>query len=273
MADRVVREGEIEFTRPIQRAVLRDPRLSFGARGMFCFVWDLPRNWKPNIAHLAEMGPDGKEAVRSRLKELRAVGAVRIEPLRKEGGMVAGKQWVLADPAKWAIQGSLSPSSSIQTEGRNFRKSVNPNIADSRHKVHQSEGSATKNEAANAKAAPGNAAARSKFDKRFQRRPSGIVTWCESDEIQATRIENDYAQEAVSGAVKSLCSEGRSPVPGSVECLIKKAASAKAGSDLAKLAKDESDARVKKAMASDRKAAAIGAKLLKKRSSGGGHHE
>lgn len=272
MADVVVREGEVEFTRPIQRAVLRDIRLSYGARGLFCFIWDLPRNWKPNIAHLAEMGPEGKEAVRSRLKELRAVGAMRIEPLRIEGGMVAGKRWVLADPAKWAIQGSLSPRNSVPTENPNSRKSANPNIADSRHKVHQFEGSAT-SEAANAKAAPGNAAARSKFDKHFQRRPSGIVTWCEADEIQATRIESDYSQEAVNSAVASLCSEGRTPVPGSVERLINTAAAAKAGSDLAKLAKDEADARAKIAMASDPKATAIGAKLLKQRTSSGGHHE
>lgn len=45
MADSLVREGKVSYAKPIHRALLRDARLSFGARGLFAFIWDLPRNW------------------------------------------------------------------------------------------------------------------------------------------------------------------------------------------------------------------------------------
>lgn len=44
MADTLVRVGEVAFSKPIARAVLRDSRLSFGARGLFCFLLRIPAN-------------------------------------------------------------------------------------------------------------------------------------------------------------------------------------------------------------------------------------
>ena len=95
MADYLVREGETEFSKPIARAVLRDGRLTFGARGLFTFLWDLPHGWRPNVEHLSKMGPEGKDAVRTKLRELQSVGAMRIEPIQDGKGRLSGKRWVL----------------------------------------------------------------------------------------------------------------------------------------------------------------------------------
>lgn len=63
MSDELVRIGEVHYSKPMARALLRDVRLSFGARGLFAFLWDLPKGWKPNLAHLVTMNPKGREAV------------------------------------------------------------------------------------------------------------------------------------------------------------------------------------------------------------------
>ena len=54
------------------------------------------------------MAPDGRDAVRSRMKELMQVGAMRIEPIRGESGRLCGKRWVLVTPDKWAVAAPLS---------------------------------------------------------------------------------------------------------------------------------------------------------------------
>lgn len=142
----VVFEGREVFAQPIHRAVLRDRRLSWGARGLFAFLWDLPDGWKLRSSHLAGMGPDGLTAVRSRLGELEVVQALRQEPLKDpETGRLAGKRWVVRSPVLWAVEAPLSPLTGAKnadsTEGEVFRSSGNPIIVNSQSKVYQSEGS------------------------------------------------------------------------------------------------------------------------------------
>lgn len=144
MWDQLVREGEVDFAKPLARALLRDARLSWGARGLFAFLWDLPAGWRPNSIHIAKMGPDGRDAVRARLAELEKVGALRIELIRGEGGQLAGKRWVLVAPERWARESPLSGGSTPKTlsdvgitEGRISRSSANPKIGKPNSKVLQ----------------------------------------------------------------------------------------------------------------------------------------
>lgn len=119
------REGAVDYSVPLPRALLRDARLSFGARGLFAFLWDLPRGWILRLAHLIWMGPEGRDALRARLRELERVGAIRIEPLRDtETGRLAGKRWILVAADRWAVAAPLS------TEERVFRSSAGPNIGE-----------------------------------------------------------------------------------------------------------------------------------------------
>lgn len=138
-ADELVWEGEIDYAKPLHRALLRDARLSWGARGLFSFLWDLPRGWRPRLAHLVCMAPDGRDAVRSRIKELEGLTAIRFEPIRGEGGRLCGKRWVLVSPERWAVAAPLSCTGF--TEDRKTRSSVNPIVGKTDAKVHQAEGS------------------------------------------------------------------------------------------------------------------------------------
>lgn len=146
MTDFLVREGHVAFAKPLPRALLRDRRLSWAARALFAFLWDLPLGWRPNARHLAQMGPDGRDAVRARLAELEAVGALRFEPIPAgEGGRLAGRRWVLRAAEMWAVEAPLAtepPPNGRFTDDRIFRFSENPIFGKSAPKVHREEGSA-----------------------------------------------------------------------------------------------------------------------------------
>lgn len=105
--DELVHEGRGAFSVPIHRSAMRDSRLSWGARGLFAFLWDLPSNWRPNAAHLEQMGSDGRHAVRARLAELEHVGALRLEVVRGANGRVAGSRWIIVSPERWAREAPL----------------------------------------------------------------------------------------------------------------------------------------------------------------------
>jgi hypothetical protein len=91
----------------VERALLREQRLTFGARGLFAFLWDLPTGWKICLRHLASMSPQGITAVRSMLRELEKIGALEVLDKRGERGRMAGKEWMLFPPETWAKEGNL----------------------------------------------------------------------------------------------------------------------------------------------------------------------
>jgi hypothetical protein len=114
--DEVVHEGRANYAVPMHRAALRDARLSWGARGLFNFLWDLPCNWKTNAAHLAKMGPEGRTAVRARLAELQKIGVLRLEELRDpKTKKLSGKRWVIVSPDSWARETPLKKTESQKT--------------------------------------------------------------------------------------------------------------------------------------------------------------
>lgn len=120
----ITRNGEeTAFAKPLKRAVLRDKRLTFGARGLFCMLWDFPNNWSFYISHIVNFSPSGVTQLRSYLKELREIGAIEITPRRitpdeavvmsnqekkYKGGQIIGQKWILNHPDSWAIEALLS---------------------------------------------------------------------------------------------------------------------------------------------------------------------
>lgn len=222
MSIEIRREGMVAFTVPMPRALFRDVRLTFGARGLFGFLWDLPEGWVLRLDHLVTMGPEGRDALRARLRELEHVGAVRIEAIRADGGRVAGKRWVLVAADRWAIEAPLSKGTmqdSDSAEKRVSRSSAKPIIGKPDTKVLQGV-KALQGEAAAPRAhARGPAvasAAPPAISKRRAKRPSGIVTWTADDRPEAERIEQLHSADEIGAAVAALGAAGKEPVPGLV---------------------------------------------------------
>jgi nitrate reductase assembly molybdenum cofactor insertion protein NarJ len=130
----IVHNGEdTPFSKPIKRALLRDARLSYGARGLFAMLWDFPSDWIFYSSHIVGMSPSGMTQLKNYLKELKTIGAIKIFPkqLSREeaveltkistkkyrAGQITGKQWVLNNPDLWAIGASLSNANNKDSKG------------------------------------------------------------------------------------------------------------------------------------------------------------
>ncbi len=163
----ILRIGEdTPFTKPMKRALLRDARLSYGARGLFAMLWDFPSDWVFYSSHIVGMSPCGMTQLKSYLKELRIIGAIKILPkqlsneeaiaLNKvsqkayRAGQITGKQWILNNPDYWAIETSLSSANNAVQQNppngrfstfRQNQASETPSIGESTPKVLQLEGS------------------------------------------------------------------------------------------------------------------------------------
>ena len=75
-AFRAVRSAEGKFAQ-VANAALQDRRLSFKARGVIGFVISMPPDAQLSAAWLEDQGPDGREAIRSALRELEKCGYYR----------------------------------------------------------------------------------------------------------------------------------------------------------------------------------------------------
>lgn len=225
MSIEIQREGAVAFAVPLPRSLLRDARLTFGARGLFAFLWDLPEGWVLRLGHLVKMGPEGRDALRARLRELEQVGAVRIEAIRADGGRVAGKRWILIAANRWAIEAPLARESLQDedfTEERVFRSSVKPIIGKPDAKVLQGF-KVLQEEAARAPAQNTNSAAAINCTDEKRRHPlrsqNGIECWYPSEDSLADSIEESALPEQIAGAVtaikarKNSAGKPQSPVP------------------------------------------------------------
>lgn len=81
----------------IANAALLDQRLSFKAKGLLALLLSRPDGWNFKVEWLVNQSQDGREAVRSGLKELEAVGYLKRQARRVEGGRLEGWVWFVTD--------------------------------------------------------------------------------------------------------------------------------------------------------------------------------
>lgn len=155
----LTRNGEeTTFAKPLKRAVLRDKRLSFGARGLFCMLWDFPTNWTFYASHIVLFSPGGITQLRGYINELKSFGALHIrvkkinatEAIKLSAiagktyktGQIIGKQWVLNHPDLWAIEAPLSEKPTDRfSELRLGEDTGKPKHENTKPKGFQTEGS------------------------------------------------------------------------------------------------------------------------------------
>jgi hypothetical protein len=79
----------------ISRETLEDTQLSFKARGLLFYMLGRPNGWEFNVAHLMKQSDqDGRDAIRSGLRELRKAGYIKTEIIR-DGSRFAGSRMVV----------------------------------------------------------------------------------------------------------------------------------------------------------------------------------
>lgn len=206
-------EGEIQHARQFARALLRDSRLTFSAKGLFIFLWDLPLGWRIRAIHLASVGPQRRDAIRAILHELEVVGALRVEAVRGERGRLSGKKWILRSPHLWAIESPLSRREPLEpapvkdfTEGRKTRSSDDPKIGKPTPKVFN-------NIRVSSSTPPEILPVGSQASTSFGIGPAGLHMWTPADRLSADQLIAEYGLGAVASAVSQMDAE---PLPSRV---------------------------------------------------------
>jgi hypothetical protein len=79
-------------------AVLEDQRLRFKSKGVLAYLLSKPSDWRACIAHLAKVGPDGRDSVTTAINELERLGYMARIPIQNpKTGMMRGTVWHVYD--------------------------------------------------------------------------------------------------------------------------------------------------------------------------------
>ncbi|MDT7847480.1 hypothetical protein [Streptomyces justiciae] len=85
-----------QFTQ-IANALFRDSRLSYKAKGIFGYISTHQGGWQVTVAGLVRCGPDGRDAVRTGLKELESCGYLVRARLRRGDGTLGEIVYSITD--------------------------------------------------------------------------------------------------------------------------------------------------------------------------------
>lgn len=87
-----VRKRQNPFAQ-IDRSILENEELSYRAKGILCYLLSKPNNWETRIKDVINHGTEGRDAIRSAFKELRAAGHLVLVPLKSESGRLMGRSY------------------------------------------------------------------------------------------------------------------------------------------------------------------------------------
>lgn len=82
----------------LPNSVLERDNLSWKAKGLLAYLLSRPDNWEVRESHLAQMGADGRDAVRSGLKELIDAGLMIRRQVRAANGQLHWLSYVSDEP-------------------------------------------------------------------------------------------------------------------------------------------------------------------------------
>jgi hypothetical protein len=122
-AIRSVRAAEGKFVQ-ISNAALQDERLSWSARGILAFVLSLPPDQHLTAAWLEKQSPDGREQVRSALRELERFGYYHRDRRPGLGGHWEWEQ-IISDTSVQVAPYDGKPSDGNPSNGKPSDKDLN----------------------------------------------------------------------------------------------------------------------------------------------------
>lgn len=98
---------------------LRDTRLTFKSRGLLALLMSHSQGWSLSIASIAAANQEGKDAIRSAVKQLEHFGYL-LRTQANDGGKFGEAVWVTQDPADLPMAGF--PTSDNPTPKKNILK-------------------------------------------------------------------------------------------------------------------------------------------------------
>ncbi|WP_280910195.1 hypothetical protein [Streptomyces sp. SAI-208] len=122
-----------QFTQ-IANSLFRDSRVTFKAKGLFGYISTHQNGWEVTVAGLVRSGPDGRDAVRTGLKELETYGYLIRERQRRTNGSLGKIVYSITDhptvldalmaDAATALHASSASADGQGDYGRGIRRGV-----------------------------------------------------------------------------------------------------------------------------------------------------
>lgn len=81
----------------IDNKIIRDESLSWKAKGVFAYLWSMPDDWEFYETEVMTHARDGRDSLRSAIKELQDAHYMRRTRSRNEKGQVKTSDWELSD--------------------------------------------------------------------------------------------------------------------------------------------------------------------------------
>ena len=97
----------------ISNTGMKDDRLSFKAKGLLAYMLTLPDDWVFYESEIAKHSTDGKQAVRTGLKELQSAGYLVKEQARNQNGKFSKVDWVVSDEPENVDITTVPPSTTL----------------------------------------------------------------------------------------------------------------------------------------------------------------
>lgn len=82
----------------LNKTALNDENISFKAKGLFAYLMSKPNNWCSNVEHLMTVSKDGRDSVRSALRELREHGYILKDKERNQDGTFTWYEIIFEEP-------------------------------------------------------------------------------------------------------------------------------------------------------------------------------
>ena len=109
----IIRAQRQDHFTVINNTAINDDRLGFRAKGVLIYILSKPDHWSVSERSLAQIGPDGRDAVATALKELATCGYLRRTKTRNADGTFSWDSMIFDVPQAVAVE---APESPVQTE-------------------------------------------------------------------------------------------------------------------------------------------------------------
>ena len=125
--------------------------MSWKARGIFAYLWSQADEWDFYVSEVAKHATDGRDALRSGLKELEKYGYLTRKPSSDTGGQFDGMSWVLTDKPTGSAENSadgktrqnapksVENPSDGKPVGRGTRRTEDPTLRNNNSKNYQEQ--------------------------------------------------------------------------------------------------------------------------------------
>ncbi|MGF9909529.1 replication protein [Brevibacillus porteri] len=109
---------------------LRDPQLSWKAKGLLAYMLSMPDDWQFYDEELETHAKDGRDSLKSAIKELRMSGYFKRVPKQGEGGRLAGWETVVFETPQPVDSNDRLPENPLDGKAvrRENRQTENPKL-------------------------------------------------------------------------------------------------------------------------------------------------